>query len=54
MSKRSSSESLSSENASDTSSSSFQCPVLTKKRAVTTKTVDRWILDYDKTLNTAT
>ena len=54
MSKRSSSESLSSEKASDTSSSLFQCPLSTKKRAVTTKTVDRWILDYNKTLNTAT
>ena len=54
MSKRSSSESLFSENANDASSSSFQCPVLTKKGAVTKKNVDRWILDYDKTLNTAT
>ena len=54
MSKRSNSESLSSESASDASSSSFQCPVLTKKRAVTTKTVDKWILDHDKTLNMAT
>ena len=37
----------------DTESSRSSAPP-TKKRALSVSTVDKWILDYDKTLNTAT
>lgn len=51
MSKKRKSSSSSSCSSSSSSSSLF-CPP--KRREVTAKTVDKWILENDKTLNTAT
>ncbi len=45
---------ISTDDASSSSSSSSTLFCVPKRRAVSTKTVDKWIIEHEKALNTST